>query len=685
MILSLYNRSPLPRQHWGVVTTPSALSESLPTECTFDAGDGRKFRAVRGVDRGCKTVWRIYAHMDGHEMITGTLLPVAHAEAGPTLTPHPWVRDDIKELIPTFGAAVGGGMINPREEKWADPYQRLELIEQSPAHQRWLVTCRIPDFGLHMWAWVDLLHLDAVLPFRGKIIWSHRADPNHERTFASLVLKAGELISLDWHRRNPIGEPQPIRKNWVRELTQSPVTIRDGAGLPLSGNMLAFVEPDADPDLTDPKDPNKWIEASRASLLAGAKGGITGTCHDWDGNFLACGNVPRYAKEYVSDLGKRWDRHVADMRQRADWYVDRPYGTTRTPSRTGDQEDFGATHAEEAVTEHDPRWIEAMQYSAEGEIFRGFHHFEDDGEPLQVANHPKWTTWSGHTHWHRGVSGDRLGKRTDVGPGSPNGWQGYDDQHRSQNLVTAYMALTDDPLFDDHVMHHTTTDEAAYYMKYASYAGAGAPRGQGRTAGALAQLLSVTDGEVHARISKVLAYRMLQSKTHAVTPPAPMRVIGSGPPDSRKQVYEKSGKLGRYTSMWEHGLAAVGIYNAHKIQPDANTSEVLTVVCEFLANFGFWKDPTGVYWTTGDLLWDDGAAPWGGMGNRKAVDARPDIGGVLTWTFAGILVAREFLGDAHPRAAAMDEYLATVNGGREAMDRRRGHWYAAIKDITFGA
>jgi hypothetical protein len=307
-----------------------------------------------------------------------------------------------------------------------------------------------------------------------------------------------------------------------------------------------------------------------------------------------------------------------------------------------------------------------MQYSAYADLLRGINY------GVSAAARPNWVTWSGRTHFNQGVSPDRLGK---VGPDATGtGWAGYDDEHRSQNTLVAYALLSDDPLAQDILRTHLELDEASYRTRYPSY-GQGAARAQGRLAGAFAQSMTAVPPTEAARWRALLDARMTASSQvpSMNVPGATMHALAVGAPDARKPIY-RDGVLAHWVSLWEHGLAAVGMYSAVKANSTDVTRAVLTKVCQTLRRFGFFKHD-GVWFTTHDILWSNGQPPPGGMRPTNEVSCAPNAGSVGSWTFAGILVAREVLGPD----AEVNEYIASVTQNKEAMDRRTAEWWAAVR------
>lgn len=660
-IVNLSNR---PRTHWATVTFPAALASSFGSEATFVTTTRRAWRAVRGATVGGKTIYRIRcADIAAGEVVWGELVnkPSMHVEK---FGFHPWVADDIAALLPEIRVLRSG------VEYLANIDGMPTLVEQSDAHMRWTLKLRAPNGIVVEW-WADLLAYDPVVKCWGKIVWSDRADTNYNTVIDAISFTSREMFLLDFGRRHGASVPVATQDGkWAFLLSGSPITLQDGTGLPLSGVMLAYPQgnsatlPDAD------------LTTTFGNLMAAAEGPIVGVAMCWDGYWGANKNVPRFGANYISQRDAEWNRFVQDQGNPAGlgWFTPRPLALGPTPWQTGDQEDFGATKGTYAVTEHDPRFIRVMQYSVYSELFRGINLYETDGTPLLAARHPNWTTWNGVTHFSPGVSPDRLGKSTTSPAGS--GWVGYDDEHRSQNNLAAYALLTDDPLAQNQIRAQYELDAASYRSRYPNY-GQGAARAQGRLAGAFAQLMGVTSGAEYEAWSKLLMARMKQSAAVGSMQNGPMFALAVGAPDARKQIY-RNGQLAPWVSMWEHGLAAVGMYCAYKMLPmHAETDLVLRRVCHTLLTFGCFNRDNQWY-TVDDILWSDGAAPPNGMRlDLREMTGTLGAGGTGTWTFAGILVARELLG-CDPD---IDEYVEVIARNAEATDRRTAEWWAAVKKV----
>lgn len=680
MRATLVNVSSRTRRHWAQVTFPRQAVSQFGHECTFVTDDGRRFRAVKGRNRGlAATVYRIRMTMDGHEWLRGTLQNQPHADAHSVCVGHRWTVDDIQALVPDIGVLID------RNVHWSPQSpSHLLLVDSSPAHHRWFLRKPIAGTGLVFEWWGDLLHQDPVIPAWGKLVWSDRNDPNLNRSFGGFIMKSGEYFHLDYGRRHGSGDPvRDTNKQWQFVLGTN-INLNDGAGLPLSGRMLSFVGPTMqeqlgpDTDLSDMTDTNAL---DFSSLQAAAEGPIVGVCHEWNGSWCAALNIPRFHNMEAARTAANaeWNAFVASLENNVGWFGSRPYGISRTPGQTGGQEDFGATKGSSAVTLFDPRFILMYQYSVYADVFRGFMHYENN-EPLRLENHPRWVTWSGMTHYHTGVSPDRLGKApATFNPGS--GFWNYDDEHRSQNGLAAYMALTDDPLTDDIVQHQTTTDLASYRMRYPNNGG-GAARAQGRTAGAWANFAMLTEGDLRnaqLRMIAEVARKAATSVRFAASLPVP--VLGAHGPDGRKAIFDETGALLPTWSVWEHGLAMVGVYNALKANPnDATMREVATRLARLLAQWGCFEDTDG-WWLVCDMWYREGQPITGALSksNNKIIF---DRGGVATWTFAGVLVASELLPETDPLKARARACVAAITQNREAGDRMQAEWWAAVRSVV---
>ncbi|MCB1713340.1 MAG: hypothetical protein KDH96_13010, partial [Candidatus Riesia sp.] len=363
------------------------------------------------------------------------------------------------------------------------------------------------------------------------------------------------------------------------------ISLKDASGLPVTGTILAYISSD-NPPVSDPEVDDKDYK----SLIAGLLGPITGCYDEWDGEWLSTINAPRVGH---NESNRKFQAFLDGLKTNKGWFAQRPMAIGESPGQTGEQDDFGSTKGIDVVTHKDPRLIFEYKYCVLTDLFRGFMHYDIKDQkilPINEADHPRWVTWSGETHYHSGVSPDRLGKATGPDPFSPF-WHGYDDQHRSQNLLAAYLQLTDDPLALDIISHHTTTDLASYRMRYPQY-GAGAARAQGRMMQAWANFYVLVPIHMRPNIKRLLDSKwtgMYDNNSFNTT--KPVKVIGTNGPDGRKPIYDDAGNLLPTWSIWEHALAAVGLYNAIKVdQTHSRSEQLLITYFENFVKYGCFKE-----------------------------------------------------------------------------------------------
>lgn len=260
------------------------------------------------------------------------------------------------------------------------------------------------------------------------------------------------------------------------------------------------------------------------------------------------------------------------------------HGLARMAGQTGDQGDFGTVKLSEIAWSGVPSMLLEVEMSVLQEACRPVHFYEHDTSPVDPAEHPDWVVWSGRTHWHPGVSKDRLGKPHPEGPAEFHGWTGKDRQHWSSNHLAAYALLT-----GAHWARLELENEARLYLagqttdpKFTT-SGSGAPRGAGRTLLAAAWNLCATGDErlrqrMVERIDKV-HYPQWAGRTFAPDKVRPMAVMN---PDDR-QLHGKH----PYWNPWQDALAAVGFAAAHRMTGDAHARELAEALAVNVVRHGW--------------------------------------------------------------------------------------------------
>lgn len=659
ILLRLLNISNLPRTGWTRQIAVPLHRRTWPVEATFLAGD-KTFRAVRGEDVGDHSAtYRIHATMAGGESMLGELIDKPHPHK--PVTVHRWVLDDLKALVPIVTVRTPGAYV---DEVFAcdEIVSPLTPLSTSPIHTRFHFRSRNVATGLYQDIYADVLDGDPVIHLWGAATWSDTLRKDRTIAFDLVGISSGEELQIDHRDANGWTQFEHDGKKVV--LFGLNVPFLDGGAIPFRGSILAFRGPDA----ALPWTPDSEDEREAKNLLAARQGPMIGLCTEWDGSWLCTQRVPHPSgwRGCPTPAGGMFAR--------------RPIGCSLTPGQTGDQEDFGATKGTAAVSENEVRWIYNAAWHVDADFFRGVRHFEQDGSPYDPAKHPNHVTWSGRTHYHQGVSPDTLGKEGSWWPTNPmGGYEGYDDEHRSQNNLFAVIALTGDPILQDHLCHHLATDAASYTVRFSTTA---ASRAEGRLSAAWAHAALLLSGEPKRRAVEMLGRRIVLADQHpALNTAGPVKTIAMHGPDGRKPIRDAAGQLMPTWTVWEHALHALGVLLAtNSGQVDLPRAQsVLVRLCRTLADFGCYEKAPGVWAIVQDIAWyaDGRAVPLGAGFDTADTNA----GDVRSWTMVGLLVARKVLKDVDPERATKLERCIVAHGIElhEPPNQKAAEWWAAVR------
>jgi len=261
-------------------------------------------------------------------------------------------------------------------------------------------------------------------------------------------------------------------------------------------------------------------------------------------------------------LAQRHRGFVAGGRPGGDPFVAPFFGPAKNAGQTGDQRDFGVVKMSAVASGGLPSLLLETEASVLQEGCRPVHFFEADGSMLLAADHPSWIVWSGRTHWHKGVSPDRLGKPHPEPRHQTHGWSGKDRQHWSSNYLGAFALLS-----GAHWARRELEHEAQLYLSGQtttpgwSTSGAGAPRGAGRTLLAACWIYLATGNEqVQQRMNERLDKVYYPQWPGRSLPEGSVRTMQIANPDAR-MLHGKS----RYWTPWQDALAAIGFAAAYRI------------------------------------------------------------------------------------------------------------------------
>ncbi len=364
-------------------------------------------------------------------------------------------------------------------------------------------------------------------------------------------------IALFCYHSAALAMRQELNARGSRVVLLRDTVLGDGQGLRRTGALVPPLA--ADGSRSD--DTKK--AASQAPLLGAA---------DWSscGAFGAFGVVPALPP-WLQGNGLREHlafRHRAFVSSRNDDPFARgPLGLAKDASQTGDQYDFGVVKLSVVAASGLPSLLFEAEASVLQEACRPVHFFEADGSPVEPGKHPQWIVWSGRTHWHDGVSPDRLGKPVPAPRFQTHGWTGKDRQHWSSNHLGAFALLT-----GSHWARAELANEARLYLSgqtvdpAKSTSGSGAPRGAGRTLLAASWIyLATGDAKLLERINQRIDQVHLPGWPGRDQPLARVRPFAVNKPDPRLL----AGKCS-YWNPWQDALAAVGFGAAYKITGNEN-------------------------------------------------------------------------------------------------------------------
>lgn len=675
MNIKLKNTSNRSRTTVVTVTTPKDLAVDYGTECSFLANN-KTYRAVKSKVEGNKAVFRIQVSMQGQEEMLGTLSRVQTANPEQYIW-HAWTSDDWQALVPDIGVEMSNTI------DYNCSILQFKLMEVSPLHQRYFIRKRHNSTNLIFEYWADINIKDPIIQFWGKIVWSDRVDTRPSKTFEAIYLRCGEYMSIDFAKRNGLTEPVRMQGKWITCLGRN-IGFNDGSGLPISGRQLTFISS----ALQAPPAYSAELQKDLDTLKAAGEGPVVGIFMNWDGYWLAAKNAPRIASgpSETTLANNAWEEFKSDMSTTAGWYTTRRLGIGKDPGATGDQEDFGATKGLLAVTGKDPKQIYVYQYNVYADVFRGFMFYEADGTPLKASAHHNWTTWSGATHYHTAVSPDRIGKDPQLAEPVPvTGFWGYDEEHRSQNNLCAYLMLTDDPLALDIMYHIVNTDMACYRMSYPGY-GRGAARAQGRCISTFANMRTVAPLDLQEKLDALMKNIWDGVATiGSFVPSKLVPVLGNHGPDGRKPIKDAAGNLLPTWSIWEHALALVGFYNAYKVaRPNqVYTDYIIRLARTIAANGCFSTEIAGALtWYTVDDMWynnnGDTLVP-----HSSGMMTTSNGSGVGSWTVAALMVAAELLPETDPLKIKARDCVRYFTRG--ASSKFEAEWWAAVRPEIYSS
>lgn len=359
-----------------------------------------------------------------------------------------------------------------------------------------------------------------------------------------------------------------------------------------------------------------------------------------------------------------------------DIFSDRQVGLTNNPGQTGGQEDFGSDKGSVATVLKMPEWISYMRQNLV-DIFRYHHYFENDGTMLLYLNHPNWRTWNGETH--DAATGDTIGKTKWALRPLGNGWRSFDNEHRSQNNIISYYALTGDYMVRDEFLHMLSVDMAQHKNR------PGAERAVGRLMLAWSKLAKVMP-EMYANMFLGLC----EEKKNSVANNWPARNFMDDPTktvrvlqvilDPRSNIFDPiTGQLTQSWIPYQTAMMAIGMYSYYKVSPKDIDIELLKSIVQTVVLHGIYKEESNQQWQCLTfcryLTGADEGKPMPATSYR--LDSKEICIGNSFWSWLGpaLAIAKQLFPEDHPVNIRATEALNSIypNGFNSWLD---SEWFA---------
>ncbi|MFN9706035.1 MAG: hypothetical protein ACK595_14585 [Planctomycetota bacterium] len=486
-----------------------------------------------------------------------------------------------------FTATVAGAVARAEPERVAD-------LEDNALRRVELRRARLGDTGLLaeaiVTAWRDQPHAQCDVA-----VWfSDPRTPALQCDVEELAIEC-DGMALALRHDGALGVAHAATATGSRSVLLRGRPLGDGQGLRRTGALVPAMR--GDRSLAD-----QTTFAAATSPLLGAT-----TWRD-SGAFGPFGVVPELppwlrGPALRAHLSRELAAFVARDKGNGDPFGCFRFGLQRFAGQTGDQAEFGVVKLSLVAATGLPTELLEAELSVLQEACRPVHFFEADGRPVEPDEHPDWNVWSGRTHWHAGMSKDRLGKPVPEPRFESHGWTGKDREHWSSNTLGAFALLT-----GAHWAREELRNEGRLYRAGQtidprfSTSHAGAPRGAGRTALAAAwNVLATGDERLAARMDARMGQVYAREWSGRDLPPDRVRPMQVCDPDGRML----QGKH-RYWNPWQDATAAIGFAAQARVTGDATAARLAEALAANAVRFGWLVTPQH-HEVAMALRWLDGA------------------------------------------------------------------------------
>lgn len=648
-----------PQTCWADVAIP--YDPNAPEVQEFVPEDGGEpMIALRGKHQGkASTFYHVAGKWPSATKI-GTLRPPSKDVPLPAFCVSDWVADDVAALIPQMKQLFSDGTLETSELK------KIELIETSFARQVFRLLFSFSN-GFWVTAFVTVYTSQDIVHLKLNHRWSNQKDPSWETHFEGLMVVTGEYFAIDFNKRFGGSDPVHADGKWHTFLSGARF-MGDAQALPIYGRLLCL--------------PSKAIPLSSPALLErietltnAAIGPVIGMAepYEWEGKFLSYGHLPMIPRGVnVRTDSENFEIYMRDFfTWPGDVYEPRPYGLAPTASQTGGQEDFGAVKGSMAIVAGNPFWIHQAAWSV-SEYLRGFMHMEGDGTILRQANHPNWLTWS--TLTNERASADMLGKSRERPYSYGSRYTGLDNQHRSQLLTAAYLALSGDPMCEEMLIQLVETDLAR------DQSHVDAARASGRLLQTWANLSLVLPQDASEKCVKMMmAYLKAYKEQSLWTGPVK---VSETVQDPRVGIVDELGNALPAWTVWGHAIACKGFWAAWMATKHQDFKDIALDLARSITMFGTFQTFPGTWHCCTAVRWLDGGAPLPAtsytlepIGNAR--DIAIGDGGWWVWILPAILIEAAYDPKDGPEKARAFSILRQVIGdGPNTWNE--SEWFAVV-------
>ena len=505
--------------------------------------------------------------------------------------------------------------------------------------------------GMQFHTFLEIYSDEEAVRFSTKVSFNDRSDTSWYKEVKGIWAQSKSYIAVDYRKRRGISPAFLAGDQWT-SLWMDECTFFDAEGFDVSGYILPAVKDIA----------RETWRVERLMSYMTPRPPVMGVYSDWQGKFL------NFGARFLNVGAKyNFQKFLDFLDQTGDMYDSRPLGQPKSASQSGTQEDFKTCAGYDAIVNLEPMWLYEARYSI-SELLRPCWYCEDDGEFVQKANHPDWFTHNQVTHVQ--IRKDNLGKTNERFWPALN-YKGQDDQHRSNNLMNAYYALTGDFLVGEMLKCHAQVDAARQDNLNAT-------RASGRLLSSMAAAY-VNSGdqtyiqELTRKVNNVKEFRAGKGSD-----------LAKGEWDVVAILHDPRILNGKYKAVqgWEHAVCVTGLFAAQRLGiPGAH--ELLVSIGKSYLRHMTWKDPQGMWWFTYSIALGDGNNPHVPLQAEHYYHGSERINfhngeGWWPWHMPAVLAMAEVLSESDPDHARAVEIIRFFVKDVANLRKSTSEWLACV-------